>query len=60
MGLLKFLVTLIIGFFILPFLNTKKEELNKIPIIGGILHNNIDRNKETILIFAMALINLFI
>lgn len=60
MGFIKFIITLILGFFILSVLDTKKEELNNIPIIGGILYNNVDKNKESILIVSMALINFFL
>jgi hypothetical protein len=60
MGLIKAAIVLVIGFFLMSVLETQQEKIKELPIVGELLQGKIKENKDTVFIFAIALLHLFI
>ena len=60
MGLIKAAFVLVIGFFLMSVLETQQEKIKELPIVGELLQGKIKENKDTVFIFAIALLHLFI
>ena len=60
MAFIKFVISLMLGFFLVSLLDEKSKQLQNIPLIGTYLDSNFKDNKEIVIVFLMAIINFFL
>ena len=59
MGLFRGLTVILIGFLAISLLK-KRDNFKHVPVIGSLLHDNIDKYKEEIVVIMIAFVFLLI
>jgi len=60
MGFLKAIISIALGFYILDYIDKNKEQIRQMPVVGNQIYELANRNKDTLAVFAMGLVNLLL